>query len=211
MRPRGRLLLLAVSPVLAVAAAVGLLSTGCRPAAGRACTFGQATCTDDRSGLFCGAAGRYLAFACRGRDGCQQEGARVWCDQSSASAGEPCTPPGFACSADAKSSLSCREGTFVVAQPCAGPYGCRVAPFDGLSPRGAGSVLCDNDVSAEGDPCLDEGDYACTADMTVALKCAGKRMVAVRACNGPKGCRVTHPKAKDSDLACDELGDGGGY
>jgi hypothetical protein len=175
----------------------------CKPKVGRQCTAGQAACTDGASGLFCAKDGSYEAVSCRGRQGCQQEGARVSCDQSVAVVGDACTRPGFACASDRKSALSCQGGTFVLAQRCSGHFACRTAPFDGFAPGGSGNVLCDNDVASAGDPCLDEGDYACTVDRSVALECTGRKMVEMKRCDGPKGCSIVHPKAKESHLECD--------
>jgi len=179
----------------------------CKPTAGGQCTAGQATCSDNASGLFCGSSGTYTRLSCRGREGCRQEGAKVSCDQSTAVAGDSCTHPGFACTPDKRSDLTCRQGEFVLAEPCAGPFGCRVAPFDGFA---AGSVLCDTDVARAGDPCLAEGEYACTADRGTALQCLGKRMSAAGICDGPKGCTVVHLKPKGTATECDtKRGDGG--
>jgi hypothetical protein len=190
-----------------VAASIVVLTADCKPRVGGTCTMGQAACTDERSGLFCGTGGAYRAISCRGRDGCQQSGAKVSCDQSAAAAGDACTRPGYACSADMKHALSCQAGKFVLAQTCSGPFACRVAPFDGFAPGGSGNVLCDNDIATAGDPCLDDGDFACEADETQALECVGKRMVALGTCDGPRRCSVVHPKTKDSELECDMLDD----
>jgi len=195
--------------LLSVAASV-LFTGNCTPTAGGACTLGQAACTDGRSGVFCGASGTYERLLCRGRDGCRQEGAKVSCDQSTASLGDSCTQPGFACTPDLTSDLTCRRGEFVLAEPCPGPFACRIAPFDGFAPGGSGSVLCDIDVAHPGDPCLEEGDYACTSDKSDALQCLGKRMVVVRECDGPDGCRVLHLKPKGTEVECDPLAADGG-
>jgi hypothetical protein len=202
MRRRSGLILLSVAALVA-------LSAGCRPRASGRCTFGQAACIDSSSGLFCGADGTYRTVPCHGRDGCVQEGARVSCDQSSAAVGDACTKAGFACAAEMKSLLSCQNGQFALAQTCRGPFACRVAPYDGFAPGGAGNVLCDNDVASAGDPCLDEGDVACTADRTEALKCTGKKMVAFHTCDGPRHCSIVHPTSKDTGLECDMSQDGG--
>jgi hypothetical protein len=188
---------------------VAALAADCKPAVGRPCTRGQAACTDARSGLFCAPDGTYRAVPCRGRDGCRPEGAKVSCDQSIAVEGDACTEPGFACTEDKKTDLTCRDGVFVRAQTCAGPFGCRVAPYDGFAPGGLGAVRCDNDVARAGDPCLDDGDFGCAPDELEALKCVAKTMVPFRTCDGPGGCRVVHRTSKESDLDCDALSDGG--
>jgi hypothetical protein len=187
-----------------------LLMVSCRPTAGGTCTLGQAACLDDGSGLFCSASGAYARLSCRGPNGCRQEGAKVSCDQSTASPGDSCARSGFACTPDKQNDLACRQGVFVLAEPCAGPFGCRVAPFDGVAAGGAGNVMCDADIARAGDPCLEEGDYACTADGSIALQCVSKRMSPVGACNGPKGCSVVHLRPKGTASDCDtKLDDGG--
>ncbi len=196
--------------LLLVAASILALPAGCKPRVGGTCTVGQATCADARLGLFCGAEATYRSVPCLGRDGCRQEGALVSCDQSVAIAGDACTRPGFACTPDRMIALSCQAGRFVQAQTCAGPFACRVAPYDGFAPGGSGNVLCDNDVAAPGDPCLDDGDFACTADRTAALKCSANRMVVLRTCNGPGQCAVVHARPRDTEVECDSSPEDGG-
>jgi hypothetical protein len=182
------------------------LATACKPRLGGKCTPGQATCQGDRSGLFCSRDGAYRSLDCRGRDGCQQEGARVTCDQSIAAVDDACTTPGFACTADKKNALSCQGGKFAAAQTCSGPFGCRTAPYDGFAPGGSGNILCDNDVASVGDPCLDEGDYACTSDRSLALRCSGKKMVIFRECDVAH-CSVAHRTSKETDIECEGSND----
>jgi hypothetical protein len=187
---------------LPVALCVVALATGCKPRLGGRCTPGQASCQSERGGLFCDRDGVYRSLDCRGRDGCQQEGARVTCDQSIAATGDACTTPGFACTADKKNALSCQGGKFGTAQTCSGPFACRLAPYDGFAPGGSGNILCDNDVARIGDPCLDEGDYACTPDRSLALRCTGRRMVVFRECDLTR-CSVLHPTSKETDVECE--------
>jgi len=160
-----------------------------KPRVGIACTAGQAACTDPRTAVFCGA------------------GAYRSCDQSVAVAGDGCVRVGFACTKDKGDELSCRDGEFVRVQSCGGPFGCRIAPFDGFAPGESGNVLCDNDIAREGDPCLDEGDYACTSDRREALRCVGQRLVFSEWCDGAGRCRIRHPTSKDTRLDCDTSGE----
>ena len=169
------------------------LSLGCKPRLGGRCTAGRATCTDDGSALFCGSDGRYRAVTCGGDKGCRRYGALVSCDQSVAAAGAACTRRGFACANDMKSALSCQAGTFVLAETCAGPGACRAR----------GDIKCDNDVANPGDPCRIDGDYACTADRTAALRCTDREMVVINSCRGPRQCSVVHPKPWETDFDCD--------
>jgi hypothetical protein len=179
---------------LLVAASVITISAGCKARVGGKCITGRAACSDDRSGLFCGADGTYLAISCSGKEGCRQDGAMVSCDQSIAASGDACTGPGLACASDTRSAFSCQGGRFVLAETCLGPGACRVALDD---------VVCDNDVAKAGDPCRDDGDYACTADKSAALKCTGKKMVPINTCRGPKQCIIAHPKPMKADFDCD--------
>jgi hypothetical protein len=181
---------------LAVALLAALVSIGasCDPKTGRRCTLGQAACTGRASGLTCGADGRYRPVSCDGRDGCRQRGAMVTCDQSVASSGEACSGAGRACALDARAALACEGGGFVTVETCRGPRGCGLV---------SGKIACDNDVAVEGDPCLVEGDWACTADRSAALRCTEKRMTAAGRCTGPKQCSVEHPMPGASTVACD--------
>jgi hypothetical protein len=81
-----------------------------------------------------------------------------------------------------------------LAETCQGPGACKVS---------GGNILCDNDIAKAGDPCRDEGDFACTTDKRAALKCQGKKMVTINSCRGPKSCSIVHPTPKQTDIDCD--------
>jgi hypothetical protein len=133
-------------------------------------------------------------MTCHGTGGCQQQGAKVSCDNSVASPGDGCGQAGAACSSDMKSALLCTSGKMTLAETCKGPGACKV---------GNGDIMCDNDVADLNDPCRDDGDYACTSDKSNALRCAGNKMGLINSCRGPKGCSVIHPKPKETDIDCD--------
>src|ERR1700722_3717000 len=179
---------------LLFAVSVVTVATGCKARVGGKCITGRATCSDDKSGLFCGADGTYQSITCGGKEGCRQVGAMVSCDQSVAASGDACTGPGLACASDSRSAFSCQAGRFVLAETCLGPGACSVALDD---------IVCDNDIAKAGDPCRDDGDYACTADKTAALKCTGKKMAPINTCRGPNQCAIAHPKPMKTDLDCD--------
>lgn len=183
----------ALAAVLVAACIVSLSACG-KPKAGGKCTADSISCTDGKTGLFCGKDGTYATMTCGGAQGCVANGAKVTCDQSIAAAGDGCTASGFACAMDMKNALSCTDGKFVLAETCKGPGGCKVA---------TGDIFCDNDIADIGDPCRDDGDYACTQDKLAALKCIGKKMVTVNSCRGPKSCAIVHPKPKETDIDCD--------
>ena len=114
------------------------------------------------------------------------------------SIGGACPGAGFACTPDMRSALACVGGKFVLAETCKGPGACKVAP----GATGGPDIFCDNDISDIGDPCRDDGDYACTGDKIAALRCVGRRMVEINTCRGPKSCSVVH-KGKEVDIDCD--------
>jgi hypothetical protein len=177
-----------------VALSVALsLSAGCKPRVGGRCTAGRAYCIDDESALFCGPDGTYEAITCGGAKRCRRYSTLVTCDQSVAALGSACTRPGFACATDMKSALSCQGGLFVLVETCAGPEACRVL----------GDIRCDNDVASPGDPCRADGDYACTPDHMISLRCTNREMIAINSCRGPKQCSIVHSKPWEADFECD--------
>ena len=179
---------------LLVAASIVTLSACGKPKAGGKCTAGTMACNDAKTGLFCGSDGTYQTMSCGGAQGCAAKDKNVTCDQSIAAAGDGCTASGFACAADMKNALACMNGKFALAETCKGPNACKVA---------TGDIFCDNDIADVGDPCRDDGDYACTGDHLAALQCKGKKMITVNSCRGPKSCAIVHPKPKETDIDCD--------
>ncbi|MBX3271678.1 MAG: hypothetical protein KF729_15535 [Sandaracinaceae bacterium] len=99
-----------------------LVWTGAYAVVGERCAGDSAACAADGRLLRC--RDRALApFAeCRGPRGCWSEGTRHFCDQSIAAAGDTCGSEGGACTADGRTFLECRAGTYVVAHEC--PGGC---------------------------------------------------------------------------------------
>jgi hypothetical protein len=142
--------------------------------------------------------GKYAAMPCQGAQGCTSQGNTSLCDNSIAAAGDACDEDGdFACSADKKAALSCKESHFAVEETCKGARACALKT-DGL--------YCDNDLSDPGDPCHAIGDYACTTDHKLALKCgASHSMAPLNTCKGAKGCRVFEkPEEKKVEFLCDD-------
>ncbi len=93
--------------------------------------------------------------------------------------------------------FSCRNNRFAVEETCKGAGACTLEK-DGLT--------CDNDTSDPGDPCHTVGDYACTTDKKLALKCGSDHMMApLNSCKGAKGCRVHEiPEQKKVEFVCDD-------
>jgi hypothetical protein len=185
---------------LAAAAALLLavvLAPGCKPKVGSKCSGTSAVCTDKANALFC-AEGVYTAMACRGDKGCAQNGTVVECDESIASEQDACNAPdAIACSPDHKEALRCTNGRFVLDETCKGPTGCKLDATQRIS--------CDNDIADVNDPCHFIGDYACTTDRSLVLKCEGNKMVPLNTCRGPKQCKIVQAAKGDRvEFLCDD-------
>jgi hypothetical protein len=178
------------------AVAVAVMSTGCKPKVGAACSGSQEACIDPSTGLFC-LGGKMTAMSCNGAKGCQQQGAQVACDNPTAGENDGCdTPNDVACRTDLKAALQCNANKFSVVETCKGVGGCAIK---------SDKVTCDNDVSDLGDPCHFNGDYACTSDKLLVMKCVNNTFTALNSCRGPKSCRVfDEPEAHKLTFLCDD-------
>jgi hypothetical protein len=190
-----------VSLAAACAALLTLTGTlgGCKgkPKAGDTCQQGQGACADGTAMLAC-VKGVLALMPCHGALGCTTQGNNAQCDNSLAAAGDVCDEDGdFACSQDKKAALACRENKFALEETCKGARACTLKT-DGL--------YCDNDLSDPGDPCHTTGDYACTTDKKLALKCGvDHKMAALNTCKGAKACRVFEkPEEKKVEFVCDD-------
>lgn len=182
-----------------MAVVLALLGPGCKAKPGDKCTGsapGLPACADPSTALVC-ASGVVTALPCRGPKACAATRAQVECDNSLANVGDNCDQLGdVACAVDKKSALECQNGKFVLAEPCKGARGCIVE---------GNEISCDNDVSDVDDPCRTEGDYACTSDKAMVLKCVNKKFTALNACRGKDACRVmVLPEEKKVDFMCDD-------
>ena len=178
-------------------AAVLVLAPGCKKKAGDPCAQGQGFCSDGTSMLAC-VKGSLATMPCHGAAGCATTGSTTECDNSVSSVGDICDEIGdYACSADKKNALSCQDNKFAVEETCKGSRGCTLKK-DGL--------YCDNDISDLGDPCHTVGDYACTTDKKLALKCGADHIMApLNSCKGAKACRVLElPEDKKVEFVCDD-------
>jgi hypothetical protein len=176
-----------------VAAAFAL--AGCKPKPGGQCSGSSAVCTDKSSALFC-ADGTFTPMACRGEKGCAQNGAVVECDESIASEQDACnTPDAIACTPDHKEALRCTNKRFVLDETCKGPTGCKIDSTQ--------KINCDNDIADVNDPCHFIGDYACTTDKSLVLRCDANKMVPLNTCRGPKQCKIIQ-KPERVEFACDD-------
>jgi hypothetical protein len=176
-----------------------VLSSACKggPKAGDPCTTGKGACVDPKSMMAC-IGGVFAPIPCQGATGCVTTGDSSECDNSLASVGDACDEIGdYACSHDMKAALTCKANKFAVEGTCKGAGACTLKK-DGL--------YCDNDVSDPGDPCHTVGDFACTADRKLALKCgADHTRVPLNTCKGAKGCRAHElPDQNKVEFVCDD-------
>ena len=139
---------------------------------------------------------------CKGQRGCVRRGDSNKCDDTVAAKGDRCprTPPlDYACTADHARALVCDEGAFALWRDCRGPEGCQVV--DGRN------VRCDTSLGQPGNPCAQNGAYACSVDGATMLVCDGKAPGPASSCRGPEGCRTerdTHKVDCDDSLAVKE-------
>jgi hypothetical protein len=175
---------------------LGLAMAGCTKKAGDPCKKGQLACADKTTGLFCEDE-KFAPMPCGGPAGCAKNGANVSCDNSTAKEGDVCNEPDdAACSVEKNSALQCKSGKFVFVEACKGPNGCQYKND---------KIYCDNDISDLGDPCIAEGDLACSADLKSLLQCEGGSFKAVNACRGPRACAVhEHPEQGKVSFDCDD-------
>ncbi len=192
-----RLPVAAAARLFAAAVAVIALVAACKPKAGGGCSGSAAVCTDKLSALFC-ADGTFAPMECRGDKGCVQNGTVVECDESIANEQEACNAPdAIACTPDHKEALRCTNKRFVIDETCKGPTGCKI--------DSAQKISCDNDIADVNDPCHFIGDYACTTDKSLVLKCEGNKMTPLNTCRGPKQCRIIQiPKQDKVEFFCDD-------
>jgi hypothetical protein len=186
---------LAVAPAALAFALTFALA--CKPKLGGQCTAtagaSGTVCVDKATALFC-ADGVYTQVSCRGEKACSAGE----CDESIAAEQDPCSiPDAIACSVDHKEALRCVNRRFVLDETCKGPTGCKVA-----SPA---KISCDNNVADVNDPCQLEGDYACTTDRSLALRCERHTMRPLNTCRGPKQCVILpRPNTDRVDFSCDD-------
>jgi hypothetical protein len=185
-----------LTAALALAALV-VLSADCKPKVGGKCSGAAAACIDKASALFC-VDDAYATITCRGEKGCAQNGAVVDCDESVASEQDACNAPDtIACSSDHKEALRCTNKRFVIDETCKGPTGCKIDATQKIS--------CDNDVADVNDPCHFIGDYACTTDRSLVMKCVANKMTPLNTCRGPKQCRIVSVAKQDRvEFLCDD-------
>jgi hypothetical protein len=155
-----------------------LLACKSSPKAGESCkNEGEASCQDKGMIVTC-KSGKWETVACKGPEGCGEQGAIVKCDETLAVVDDPCgsqTGDHYSCSTDKKQQLKCEAGKWKMVGKCNGPKGCEAKfPF----------VNCDNSVSSAGDPCSKDGDAACSDDGKSILECKNGKFEATQKCDG---------------------------
>jgi hypothetical protein len=182
----------------AFAVALAALAADCRRwKVADPCSAGSESCLDGTTALFC-LDEKLSVMPCRGPLGCVRQGVdKVDCDNTIAQEGDGCDLPGdAACIAGHAAELLCKANRFELAATCKGPHGC--------TPQ-EDSVVCDNDISEEGDLCIDEGDAACRTDRAAFLKCTSGKFRTTNTCRGPKGCVLSEKPDENKTLfECDD-------
>lgn len=176
----------------AVALALSVVVAACGKKAGSRCNGAESTCLDKKTALAC-RGGTYVAVACQGPLGCSKFQDHANCDDSLAAAGDACmnaTDEEYACSADKKRALLCKNGRFERYLECRGKAGCSLL---------GQQISCDTSVAAKGDPCKVQGAVACTEDQKNMVICRDGKFETYRYCRGQYGCYM-----KGDTPSCDE-------
>jgi len=200
--PRSRLVVALLAIVLACGASTAAPSSpreapmpdGGSPArppgarVGGACVADEIACAAIGSDKLRCQDGRFVvASTCRGPNGCQRVGDAPRCDTDVADDADPCDAVNeLACALDGRALYRCDGAKRIVESTCKGPEGCRV---DG------NVVKCDHHLAVVGDACHIDGNYACSTDFTMVLRCKDKRFVRAKQCKEPCAMR---PVGEDS-------------
>ncbi|HXN30653.1 MAG TPA: hypothetical protein VN894_02280 [Polyangiaceae bacterium] len=173
MLPRLRPLALAAFTALLLA---GLLS--CRPKAGQECTDTPGSCIDKSSHAVC-VNKKYVIETCEGKDGCNDDGKALVCDNTKADLGDGCAHEGArACSNDGKYELRCRETKFAIEWSCRG--GCTLDANSNPKCTPTGEV---------GDTCRPDS-IVCDGAQKTELSCVGGKLAVHRTCHGERACQT---------------------
>jgi hypothetical protein len=167
-----------------------------RPLAGRQCHLpDQLVCAAGDRALVCDS-GVWVEVPCRGQHGCARRGDADECDDTIAADRDPCprNPPlDYACTADHAKALVCKSARFDLWRNCRGPEKCEIVAGRNLH--------CDTTLGEPGDPCAQQGTYACSVDQKTMLACDGSTLLPASSCRGPDGCRVQRDARK---VDCDD-------
>ncbi|HSY23960.1 MAG TPA: hypothetical protein VK841_17650 [Polyangiaceae bacterium] len=173
-------------------------AAGCRrpPTPGTTCgAAGETRCTAGDRAVVC-QAGAWVEVPCKGNTGCAHREGADECDDTRAAPGDPCPPSppvDYACTADARAALACKDGRFALWRHCRGKEGCSIAAGHHLN--------CDTTLGEPGDECEASGTYSCSTDGKQMLVCDGKALAITSSCGGANGCRFDRGEHK---VDCDD-------
>jgi hypothetical protein len=134
------------------------------------------SCAKDlKSEVMCQADKFVLDRPCKGPSACQVKSNAIYCDDSVADVGDPCTMGRYSCSSDHVTELGCMGAKFAARMSCRGPSQCG---YNATTKN----VFCDKTVALVGDPCDTEGFKTCAADGKTLLSCSASKYVSAQAC-----------------------------
>jgi hypothetical protein len=150
----------------------------CRPKAGQECTDTPGSCIDKSSHAVC-VSKKYVIETCKGKDGCNDEGKSLVCDNTKADVGDGCAHEGSrACSQDGKYELRCRGSAYAVEWSCRN--GCALDADNNPKCTPMGEV---------GDVCRPDS-IVCDGKRQTELSCVDGKLAVHRTCHGHRGCET---------------------
>jgi hypothetical protein len=153
---------------------------GCRPKSGQDCSETPGSCIDKTSHAVC-VNKKYVIATCKGKDGCNDEGRSVVCDNTKADVDDGCAPEGArACSNDGKYELRCRDSKFAIEWSCRG--GCAQDANNNNNPK------C-KPMGEVGDVCRPDS-IVCDGAQKTELWCVDGKLAVHRVCHGERGCQT---------------------
>jgi hypothetical protein len=148
----------------------------CRPKAGQECSDTPGSCIDKSSHAVC-VNKKYVIETCKGKDGCNDDGKSLVCDNTKADVGDGCGHEGTrACSQDGRFELRCRDSAYAVEWSCRG--GCTLDGDNNPKCTPTGEV---------GDICRPDS-IVCDGKQQTELSCVDGRLAVHRTCHGHRGC-----------------------
>jgi hypothetical protein len=174
---------------LVVSAIVAIVVTflACKPKAGEDCSDTPGSCIDKASHAVC-VNKKYVIETCKGKDGCNDDGKALVCDNTKADLADGCAHEGArACSNDGRYELRCRTQKFAIEWSCRG--GCTLDANSNpkCTPTGEAGDVCRPD------------SIVCDGAQKTELSCADGRLAASRTCHGALGCQT----APGGGVRCD--------
>jgi hypothetical protein len=162
------------------AVTVLLLATvlACRPKAGQECTDTPGSCIDKTSHAVC-VNKKYVIETCKGKDGCNDDGKSLVCDNTKADVGDGCAHEGArACSNDGKYELRCRDTKFAIEWSCRGSCALDANSNPKCTPTGEVGDVCRPD------------SIVCDGAQRTELSCVDGKLAVHRTCHGERACQT---------------------